>query len=988
MLKNPIENASINKSPLILKNTVFTVEKEEVETKNFEQRRSLIKKKMIYDSYSDEENEDDYDPIFNINFESMFGAVWKVLIQIITIYSVILIPIQIAFSVLSLNILILNILIDIFFIVDIILNFFAPYYDAEETKIIKLEKISKHYLSSRFIIDMISALPFNSVLDLNQYLYYYEIKDYSTSHRITLYKLSRVVKIVNIIKDDSPFTLISYVFDKIDVSSTLGRFLYVFSYYLLILHVTSCTWIFIGKSNYNSWINNFHLKDSSIGEIYVSSLYFVFTSVLAIGYGDLVAINVYERTFNLFLLIFGAFMYSFAISSLSNILHKTDNKVEKFKANMIYLDSLKAKYSLKSKIFKKISRYLKSDISINKIDHKILMNDLPNSLKNQLLLTMYDDVVSSFLFFKHTDNIDFITRVLSCFQSIKFYKGDVLINQGDFIGEVIFVKKGVLTLDIRLYEDNCKIKQIDQEKGIDQIEDDGIELNGEIPLKKHRLKIIEIRRNEHFGDIPMFLNMRSPLDVRVKSNIVQLFFMKKIDLITISTDFPLIFEKIYKNSSYNMIQIEKLIKSSTLNLKQKIKRFSTIKQRKNFMRSNCLNSAKNVSKNFKNSETINSESMPCDSVNLQSSTSSFGLEFKETPHANVLKFSEVIEDCLNINSNNNPLQRNDFNKSSLKVKDKPNFKDNLINNLNSEFKLDSLVNNDDNALNPNYMQIVQNSLDKNHINSTDEKRISIMYNFNINNSINILQNNSSKNQNINKMKTIMELITNLSEEDYDLVIKLLKETSFKASNLAIVNNIDNFCLKATNISSDKSFKYKTELVKPKSLSRFHSQTSNMKVNLDNSLNNNSSLYKTPKIIISPVAHSNSVNTSPEKLRDLYSMINKKRQSVQLANLDNNKCFKFGNLSNNNRLSQAGNNLKGRTIQENMNEDIKNSFSVYDEVKKNISESNMSMNNPQMFYSGYFSTIISNNNIQNSQRSEDKLFKKLNNIYKIVNSLIK
>ena len=71
-------------------------------------------------------------------------------------------------------------------------------------------------------------------------------------------------------------------------------------------------------------------------------------------------------------------------------------------------------------------------------------------------------------------------------------------------------------------------------------------------------RILEIRRNEHFGDILMFLNQRSPLRLKVKSKKAELFFLNKEDAINISTTYPQFWKKINKKSLFNMEQIKRL----------------------------------------------------------------------------------------------------------------------------------------------------------------------------------------------------------------------------------------------------------------------------------------------------------------------------------------------------------------------------------------------------------------------------------------------
>ena len=79
-----------------------------------------------------------------------------------------------------------------------------------------------------------------------------------------------------------------------------------------------------------------------------------------------------------------------------------------------------------------------------------------------------------------------------------------------------------------------------------------------VPIQQY-VKIIEIRKNEHFGDILMFLNRRSPLSMKVKSKIAELYLLNKTDAVEISMSFPKIWGLIIKKSLFNMEQIERLI---------------------------------------------------------------------------------------------------------------------------------------------------------------------------------------------------------------------------------------------------------------------------------------------------------------------------------------------------------------------------------------------------------------------------------------------
>ena len=193
-------------------------------------------------------------------------------------------------------------------------------------------------------------------------------------------------------------------------------------------------------------------------------------------------------------------------------------------------------------------------------------------------------------FFKNFDNNDFIVKVIFCFQPILAIKNDILIKDGDFIEDIIFVKKGKLTLELSI-----KIKEEEENINSNKSNSKKNQLNSDInnftqalmtiynnhlknqspkcinnsceegtfqeeeQIKYQNYKILDIRKNEHFGEVLMLSNERSPLIAIVKSRKAELFYLNKKDAIDISNDYPQIWSRIEQKSIFNMKQIKKKI---------------------------------------------------------------------------------------------------------------------------------------------------------------------------------------------------------------------------------------------------------------------------------------------------------------------------------------------------------------------------------------------------------------------------------------------
>ena len=79
-----------------------------------------------------------------------------------------------------------------------------------------------------------------------------------------------------------------------------------------------------------------------------------------------------------------------------------------------------------------------------------MIDTLPLALRNKLIIEMYKDVINNFIFFKKYSNTDFIIRVILELKPYIGVHNERLVMEGEYIEEILFVKKGILSLEIPL----------------------------------------------------------------------------------------------------------------------------------------------------------------------------------------------------------------------------------------------------------------------------------------------------------------------------------------------------------------------------------------------------------------------------------------------------------------------------------------------------------------------------------------------------------
>ncbi len=571
--------------------------KEETDTHQLETRyRNLQKKGYVYDSFDDEEILEEQINLFYINPDSKYILFFDLLIALCAVFNIIYIPLFFGYNKIYCNNnffnlgSIIELFIDILYIIDLILPFFTAFYNFDENLNTGLNHIAKKYLSEWFILDLLQAIPFKTILDISdkkcKNSSFQLHPNYNNNFYYILYAL-RLFKIIKVVKNNKFIEKITNILNETNHYNNYLKIYKNLFIFIICIHTVSNIFIFIGRNEYPNWIIYYGYDSYSYLKLYLTAIYYTIETLTTVGYGDLTCITPNEKLFGLFMEIVGIFAYSWAISRVSNYFKIINEKNENYERNYQILNQIKLfnpKFPID--LYDRILRYLKYKHDHEKVDKKILFDSLSPNLSNLLCYEMYKPIIQNFIFFKDFDNIDFIVKVVLNFNPILAVKNDILIKDGELVEDIIFVKKGRLSLELPL-EFNPKFNQKNTsiinsimphcpktfgETIISQNKQDyfqmfsrtksKINIKKSLPKKNEDIqvyKILEIRKNEHFGDILMFLNLRSPLILRTKTQKAELFLLHKTAAIEISTSYPLIWKKINQKSLFNYEQIRRLM---------------------------------------------------------------------------------------------------------------------------------------------------------------------------------------------------------------------------------------------------------------------------------------------------------------------------------------------------------------------------------------------------------------------------------------------
>lgn len=410
-----------------------------VNENNHISNRKLVRKSHVITFSSDEELKEDLKfHAFLINHDSNWKQYFDMYILILTLYSSIIIPYKFSYynrdslfseeSQLSNYIIenktvfLIDILIDISFMIDLIFRFFTTYLDNHQIKVINIYDISKNYLFSWFIIDFIGLVPLE-----------YLIKFTNTGNNLIFFKKNRLSLTTRLIKYNKIFRIFklfnknqSKVMNNILKSTSIKlNTLIVFLIELTIfLHFSSCLWKLIAfyEDETNNWITFFEFSYLNEFEIYFESLFFIISTITTVGYGNIFPVNEVERVFTCILILFSVYIYSLAVGKLTNTFEVTSEKLKISKEKMRIFLKISKDYKLSNEFSNAIKQHILNSTKesphleivkfVNKF-HDLISNNIINYVLNKQILSL------NFFKGKSREFICYVTRKLRLSNHIK-----------------------------------------------------------------------------------------------------------------------------------------------------------------------------------------------------------------------------------------------------------------------------------------------------------------------------------------------------------------------------------------------------------------------------------------------------------------------------------------------------------------------------------------------------------------------------------------
>lgn len=347
---------------------------------------------------------------------------------------------------------IILLLCELLFIADVCLSCLTTYISDDGVVISDVKSISAHYLRTWFLVDFLAAIPWEIILLLSG------AQDDSVIYMIKGLAILRVMRVVR----NSGYYM----------SSGFSSLLFMMAAFLMFAHFLGCGWFILGKSSItkkDGWLYKFAEEAQnpsgkvggfdppfksyavgkyeydvglSISEVYLASLYFSFTSLSTVGFGNAAPQLHYERVYSIAIMLIGSLMYATIFGYVARIIQQISKQTSELNRRQTELvDFINVHRFPKSLSHRMEDFFYNQWFTTRGVVATEIMAKWPKALREDCFLYMHDLLLKQWPVLKEA-SIGCQRGLCSKLRRINQCPGDVIYHEGDVVGEIYFVIRG------------------------------------------------------------------------------------------------------------------------------------------------------------------------------------------------------------------------------------------------------------------------------------------------------------------------------------------------------------------------------------------------------------------------------------------------------------------------------------------------------------------------------------------------------------------
>ncbi|KAK7245678.1 hypothetical protein RIF29_40526 [Crotalaria pallida] len=363
---------------------------------------------------------------------------WEMLLVVLVIYSAWICPFEFSFLPYKPDMLfIVDNIVNAFFGIDIMLTFFVAYLDSHSYLLVDgPKKIAIRYLSTWFVFDVCSTVPFQTISLL------------ITNHSGNLgFKLLNMLRLWRLRRVGSLFARLE---KDIRFNYFWTRCTKLIAVTLFAVHCAGC-FNYLIADRYpdpkRTWIGALYpnFREVSLWDRYVTAIYWSIVTLTTTGYGDLHAENTREMLFGIAYMLFNLGLTSYIIGNMTNLVVHWTSRTRNFRDTIRTATEFASRNQLPGHIQNQMLSHICLRFKTEGLKQQETLNDLPKTIRSSIAHHLFFPVVEKVYLFQRASH-DCLFQLVSEMEAEYFPPKEDVILQNESATDLYVLVSGAVDL--------------------------------------------------------------------------------------------------------------------------------------------------------------------------------------------------------------------------------------------------------------------------------------------------------------------------------------------------------------------------------------------------------------------------------------------------------------------------------------------------------------------------------------------------------------
>ncbi|XP_030846153.1 potassium voltage-gated channel subfamily H member 7 isoform X1 [Strongylocentrotus purpuratus] len=234
--------------------------------------------------------------------------------------------------------------------------------------------------------------------------------------------------------------------------------------FALIAHWLACIWYAIGSAErqqlehqigwldhlanetHQYYVDNVTSSGPTIKSKYITALYFTFSSLTSVGFGNVSPNTNAEKIFSICVMLIGSLMYASIFGNVSAIIQRLYSGTARYHTQMLRVKEFIRFHQIPNPLRQRLEEYFQHAWSYtNGIDMNMVLKSFPECLQADICLHLNRNLLNNSPAFKGAS--PGCLRALSMkFKTTHAPPGDTLIHRGDVLRALYFISRGSIEI--------------------------------------------------------------------------------------------------------------------------------------------------------------------------------------------------------------------------------------------------------------------------------------------------------------------------------------------------------------------------------------------------------------------------------------------------------------------------------------------------------------------------------------------------------------